>query len=134
MKPSSTATRRLGVGLFALVAAVSIMRLPHAAAQTTAPGSIDYLELFKTKVMPCIHPTVKPDTVTVELRKEPTTSGDTTTARVEAFYKGLIKKNSIQADIMIRQAGSIRQLKVNVLSDTSAVHGSCDLTSNWQDF
>jgi len=111
---------------------MSVMSPPHAAAQTTAP--IDYLALFKTQIMPCIHPTVKEDTVTVELRKEPTTSGETTTARVEAFYKGLIRKNSIQADIMVRQAGSIRQFKVSVLSDTSPVHGSCDMESNWKDF
>ena len=131
MKTNIAVAPRLRFALIGLGAAVSILPLSPAVADT-AP--VDYVELFKTKIMPCLHPTVKSDSVSVELRKEPATSGDITTARVEAFYAGLIKKNSIQADIMIRQSGSIRQLQVKVLSDTSMLHGSCDLTTNWKDF
>jgi hypothetical protein len=131
MKANIKVAAWLRLALIGFGAAVSILHLSSAVADT-AP--VDYVELFKTKIMPCLHPTVKADSVSVELRKEPATSGDVTTARVEAFYAGLIKKNSIQADIMVRQSGSIRQLQVKVLSDTSMMHGSCDLTTNWKDF
>ena len=131
MKANIKVAAWLRFALIGFGAAVSILPLSSAVADT-AP--VDYVELFKTKIMPCLHPTVKSDSVSVELRKEPATSGDVTTARVEAFYAGLIKKNSIQVDIMVRQSGSIRQLQVKVLSDTSMLHGSCDLTTNWKDF
>jgi len=131
MKANIKVAAWLRFALIGFGAAVSILPLSSAVADT-AP--VDYVELFKTKIMPCLHPTVKADSVSVELRKEPATSGDVTTARVEAFYAGLIKKNSIQADIMVRQSGSIRQLQVKVLSDTSMLHGSCDLTTSWKDF
>jgi hypothetical protein len=103
-------------------------------ASMAAAADPDYIGLFKTRALPCLHPTVKADQATVELRNGPTTSGDTTTVRLQAFYPGLVKKNSLEADLLVRQSGSIRQLKVNVLTDTSAVHGSCDLTKNWKDF
>ena len=122
----------LSFAAIGLGVAMSVLTLSPAVADTPSP--VDYVELFKTKIMPCLNPTVKSDSVSVELRKEPATSGDITTARVEAFYAGLIKKNSIQADIMVRQSGSIRQLQVKVLSDTSMLHGSCDLTTSWKDF
>jgi hypothetical protein len=120
--------RTVGVGVFFAAYALGV----SIAAADSAP--VDYVGLFRTKVLPCIHPTVAADKATIEIRKEATTSGDITTTRVGAFYAGLIKKNSLEADVMIRQAGSIRQLKINVLSDTSAVHGACDLTKNWVDF
>jgi hypothetical protein len=114
-------------GLGALCGAMLMASLATAAEP-------DYVGLFKTRVLPCLHPTVKADQATVELRNGPTTSGDTTTVRLQAFYPGMVKKNSLEADLLVRQLGSIRQLKVNVLSDTSSVHGSCDLTKNWKDF
>jgi hypothetical protein len=132
MKANVAVASWLRFALLGLGAAVSILPSSSAVADTASP--VDYIELFKSKIMPCLHPTVKSDAVSVELRKEPATSGDVTTARVEAFYAGLIKKNSIQADIMVRQSGSIRQLQVKVLSDTSMLHGSCDLTTTWKDF
>jgi hypothetical protein len=127
-------TRQIRLGLFGLGAALSLLHPPGAAAQTTSPASLDYVEIFKTKIFPCLHPTVKVATLKVELSKDAATSGDITTARVQAFYQGLINKNSMQVDIMVRQAGSIRQLKANVLSDTSALHGSCELVKDWKDF
>ena len=131
MKANITVAAWLRFALIGLGATMSILPSSSAVADT-AP--VDYVELFKTKIMPCLHPTVKSDSLSVELRKEPATSGEITTARVEAFYAGLIKKNSLQVDIMVRQAGSIRQFQVKVLSDTSMMHGSCDLTTNWKDF
>jgi hypothetical protein len=132
MKAKIAVAPRLRFAALGLGMAVSI--LPWSPAVADTPSPVDYVELFKTKIMPCLHPTVKSDSLSVELRKEPATSGDITTARVEAFYAGLIKKNSLQVDIMVRQSGSIRQLQVKVLSDTSMLHGSCDLTTSWKDF
>ena len=121
MKADIAVAPRLRFAAIGLGAVLSILPLSPAVADTASP--VDYVELFKTKIMPCLHPTVKMDSVAVELRKEPAPSGDITTARVEAFYAGLIKKNSLQVDIMVRQSGSIRQLQVKVLSDTSMLHG-----------
>jgi hypothetical protein len=132
MKAKIAVAPRLRFAALGLGMVVSI--LPWSPAVADTPSPVDYVELFKTKIMPCLHPTVKSDSLSVELRKEPATSGDITTARVEAFYAGLIKKNSLQVDIMVRQSGSIRQLQVKVLSDTSMLHGSCDLTTSWKDF
>jgi len=66
--------------------------------------------------------------------KGPETQGDTTTVRMKAFYQGLLKKDSIEANLIIRQAGSIRQMKVQVLADTGPAHKPCGLEQNWQDF
>jgi hypothetical protein len=126
---SVTGLRLLGVA----VAGSLVLTASLAGAQNSA-APIDYVELVRTKVLPCIHPTVKADKAEIEVQKDSTHSGDTTTTRVQVFYAGLIKKNSMQADILVRESGSIRQFRVNVLSDTSAVHGSCDLTKNWADF
>jgi hypothetical protein len=134
LKTNNAMTRQIKFGLFGVGAALSLLHMQGAVAETTNPTSLDYVEIFKTKVFPCIHPTVKTDTVKVELAKEAATAGDITTARVQAFYQGLINKNSMQVDIMVRQSGSIRQLKANVLSDTSSIHGSCELVKDWKDF
>jgi hypothetical protein len=53
---------------------------------------------------------------------------------VKAFYQGLFKKDSMEANLIIRQAGTIRQIKVQVLSDTGPAHKECALEQNWQDF
>ena len=62
-------TRQIKLGLFGLGAALSLLHMQGAVAETTSPASLDYVEIFKTKVFPCIHPTVKVDTVKVELSK-----------------------------------------------------------------
>lgn len=97
-------------------------------------AAVDYIEMFRTKILPCIHPSVKTDKAQIEIAKESAKSGDTTTTRIQAFYPGMIKNNAMQADILVRESGSIRQMRVNVLSDTSSMHGSCDMTKNWVDF
>src|ERR1700739_5018068 len=103
-------------GLGALCGAMLMASLATAAEP-------DYVGLFKTRVLPCLHPTVKADQATVEVRNGATPPVDTTTIRREAVYPGMAMKNSPEADLLVRQPGSIRQLKVNVLSDTSSVHG-----------
>lgn len=120
-------TRQIKLGLFGLGAALSLLHAPSAAAETTSPASLDYVEIFKTKIFPCIHPTVKIDTVKVELSKAAATSGDITTARVQAFYQGLINKNSIQVDIMVRQSGSIYSSRLTC----SATHLLFMARVNW---
>lgn len=44
------------------------------------------------------------------------------------------RKHSLDANLMVREAGSIRQMKVNVLADTGAELHRCALTKNWVDF
>ena len=96
--------------------------------------AIDYAAVFKKDVLKCMHPTVNVDKATVEISKPAEMAGEITTVRIKAFYDGLIKKNSLEADLMIRQSGSIRQIKVKPLSDTGTGMGSCDLEKNWKDF
>jgi hypothetical protein len=104
------------------------------AGSSPAAEGVNYIDLFRTRAIKCIHPTVNPEKATVETVKEPDTKGDTTTVRVKAFYQGLFKKDSMEANLIIRQAGSIRQIKVQVLSDTGPAHKECALEQNWQDF
>jgi hypothetical protein len=99
-----------------------------------AAADVDYGKLFLERALKCLHPTANPEKATVEIAKGPETKGDISTVRLKVFYSGLIKKHSMDADLMIRQAGSIRQMKVNVLSDTGSEISRCDLTKNWADF
>lgn len=100
-----------------------------ASAQTP-----DYAGLFKLKVLKCLHPTVNADTATYEVVKGPETKGETTTVRLKVFYSGMVKKNSMDADLMVRQSGSIRQLMVKVLSDSGTGMARCPMTTTWTDF
>ena len=96
--------------------------------------AIDYTKFFQEKVMHCLHPTVNTDKATYEIAKGPSKTGETTTVRFRVFYTGLVGgKNVMDADLMIREAGSIRQAKVNVLSDTGKSLGKCQLADNWAD-
>jgi hypothetical protein len=104
------------------------------AGSSLAADTANYTDLFRTRAIKCIHPTVNPEKATVEISKGPETQGDTTTVRVKAFYQGLLKKDAMEADLIIQQAGSIRQMKVQVLSDTGPIHKPCTLEQNWQDF
>jgi hypothetical protein len=101
---------------------------------TASAADIKYDDLFKTRALKCIHPTLNVDKATVEILKGPTTAGDVTTVRVKAYYEGWMKKNVMESDLMIRQAGSIRQLSVKVLSDSGSPHKACELENGWKDF
>ena len=98
-----------------------------------AADDVKYPDLFRDNAIKCLHPTVNPATATVEQTKAPEKSGDVTTVRLKAYYQGLIKKDVMEAELMVRQSGSIRQMKINVLAD-SATHKPCDLEKNWKDF
>jgi hypothetical protein len=104
------------------------------AGSSPAADAVNYTDLFRTRAIKCIHPTVNPEKATVETVKEPETKGDTTTVRVKVFYQGLFKNDFDEANLIIRQAGSIRQIKVQVLSDTGPAHKECAIEQNWQDF
>ena len=105
-----------------------------AATAASAADPVNYTELFRTKAIKCLHSTVNPDKATVEIVKPAEKAGEITTVRVKAFYDGLIRKNTLEADLMIREAGSIRQMRIKTLSDSAAAVGSCDLEKGWKDF
>jgi hypothetical protein len=100
------------------------------AGSSLAADTANYTDLFRTRAIKCIHPTVNPEKATVEISKGPETQGDATTVRVKAFYQGLLKKDAMEADLIIRQAGSIRQMKVQLLSDTGPAHKPCALDAD----
>lgn len=102
-----------------------------AASRAEAPN---YTEFFRLNVLKCIHATANIDKATVEILKPAETSGEITTVRLKAYYDGLIKKNNLEADLMVRQAGSIRQMKIKVLSDTGTTLAGCELEKTWKDF
>ena len=120
-------------GLRAAVLGLGVMMLAlPAMAADKAP--VDLPALVKSKIIKCLHPTVNPEKATVEVVKPAATEGEISTTRFKVFYDGLVKKNSMDLDVMVRSAGSIRQMKVNVLADSGTGGGSCDLTKNWSDF
>jgi hypothetical protein len=123
-------------GIRSMVFAAAALGLSLAAAGPVraADPAIDYVAIAKAKVLKCLHPTVKPDGATAEITKPTVTEGDVSTTRIKMFYSGMIKKNSVELEILVRKAGSIRQMRVNVLADTATEVGSCNLTKNWVDF
>ncbi len=122
-------------GLCGLIFGAATFALALAAVPARAADApIDYTGIARTRVLKCLHPTVKTDDATAEITKPTATEGERSTTRVKIFYSGLIKKNSVELDIMVRKAGSIRQMRVKVLADTATEVGSCDLVKNWVDF
>lgn len=117
-----------GVALLALSLAVT------SGPARAADQPIDYAAIAKTRVLKCIHPTAKPDDATAEVTKPTATDGELSTTRVKIFYSGWLKKHSAELDIMVRRAGSIRQMRIKVLSDSATETSSCDLAKNWVDF
>lgn len=105
-----------------------------AASAASAADPINYTELFRTKAIKCLHGTVNPDKATVEITKPAEKSGEVTTVRVKAFYDGLVRKNTLEAELMIREAGSIRQMRIKTLSDSAPSVSGCDLEKGWKDF
>ena len=103
-------------------------------AGTAQAADPNYAEMFRTRALKCIHSTVNPDKATVEVTRGPTTLGDVTTVRLKTFYEGLVRKNVMESEVMIRQAGSIRQWKVNTLADSGTGGHNCALEKNWTDF
>ncbi|MBV9757199.1 MAG: hypothetical protein JO047_09110 [Alphaproteobacteria bacterium] len=125
---------RFGIGCAAALGAM-LVALPGWAGQTPARAAdLDYTKLVRERVLHCLHPAAHADTATVEVAKPAEVNGDISTVRLKVFYSGIIKKHSLDLDLMVRQAGSIRQMKVNVLADTGAEMRKCELANNWVDF
>ncbi|MFZ2110030.1 MAG: hypothetical protein WAV18_32440 [Roseiarcus sp.] len=56
MKINNAMTGQIKLGLFGLGAVLSLLHVQSAAAETTSPTSLDYVEIFKTKVFPMYSP------------------------------------------------------------------------------
>ncbi len=96
--------------------------------------AMDYVEFARSTLLPCVHSTVNVDKAKAEYAKEPVTEGEMTTARVKVFYKGWIRSNSMLFEIKNRHAGSINQIRAEVLEDSSPVHSpDCKYLEGWQD-
>ena len=117
--------------LLTLGAALLVTVAGTAPARAT---DAEWVELFRNQVIKCMHGTVNPDKATVELIKQPEKAGDITTMRFKTYYDGLVRKNVMETELLIRQSGSIRQMKINSLSDTGTTLTHCDMEKNWHDF
>ena len=96
--------------------------------------ALDYVDFARTTLLPCVHSTVNVEKAKAELAKDPVTEGDLTTARVKVFYKGWIRSNSMLFEIKNRHAGSINQVRAEVLEDSSPVSTpDCKYLQGWQD-
>jgi|SRR5579875_2586217 len=120
-------------GWAALVGLLVAIGCGFSAASVRA-ADLDYAGLFRDHALKCLHPTVHADKARIEVVKGPEQHGDVSTVRLKVFYSGLIKKHAMDADLLVRQAGSIRQMKVQVLADTGTELHRCGLTTNWVDF
>ena len=116
------------------IAGLALLGALVAGSSVRADQAINYTELFRLNAIKCVHATVNPEKATVELLKGPDTSGEITTVRVKAYYDGLIRKNVMEADLMVRKAGSIRQMMIKVLSDSGTAVLGCDLEKTWKVF
>lgn len=116
-------------GVFCVLAAAGVVMALPARAET-----LNYVDLWRSKAIKCIHGTVNPEKATIEISKPAETAGEITTVRLKTFYEGLLKKNVMEADLMIRQAGSIRQMRIKILSDSGTSLGHCSMENTWTDF
>ena len=120
------------------LAAIAALPLALAIASPTmvrADDDIDFEEISKEKVLNCLHPTVRAESAQIERMGPPRTEGDITTQRMKIYYQGLIRRNNVEFEFLVRRSGSIRQMRVQVLSDTSPPNPLCSLTgTNWTDF
>lgn len=105
-----------------------------AAVPAARAADTNYIELFRKNVVKCMHSSVNPDKALIEVIKGPETAGEITTVRMKTYYDGLVKRNVMETDMMIRQAGSIRQMKINNLSDSGTTMARCDMEKTWRDF
>lgn len=97
-------------------------------------SAFDYVEFARTTLLKCVHPTASIEKAKAEYDKEPVTEGEMTTARVRVFYKGWIKSHSMLFEIANRHAGSINQVKAEVLEDSNAASSiDCNYVDGWQD-
>ena len=117
-----------------LAALAALLGLCASGTLASAAEAINYVEIFRANAIKCVHSSANPEKATIEVLKAPETVGEITTVRLKAYYETLIKKNVKEADLMVRQAGSIRQMKIKMLSDSGTALLGCDLEKTWKDF
>ena len=115
------------------VAAVSLVWSALSVGAPAHAEDVSASTLVKDKILNCLHPTANAAKATIEAQA-PKTESDITTTRVKVYYEGMIKKNSLEMDVLVRASGSIRQFKANVLSDTGVSMKPCEMTKTWTDF
>ena len=122
-------TSRLSTALaFSAALAGFVATTPAKAAD------LNWVELFRTQVLKCMHGTVNTEKAQIEVIKGPETAGEITTVRLKTYYDGMVRRNVMETDLMVRQAGSIRQMKINNLADSGTTLTHCDLEKTWRDF
>ena len=119
---------------FRIIALAASVGALLSVAGPARAADVDYIDVFRQKVLKCVHPTVNADKATVEITKGPDKAGETTTIRFKTFYDGLVRKNSMETEMMVRQAGSIRQMMIKTLADSGSGGGRCALEKSWADF
>lgn len=114
---------------------ISIVSSALLLMSSSLLAAVDYLDFAKNTLLGCAHPTADAKEAKAEYVNPPALNGDVTTARVRVFYKGWIKSNSMLVDIHYREAGSIKQIKAEVLEDSSSTghSGDCTYPKGWQD-
>lgn len=104
------------------------------AATPAKAADLNWVELFRTQVLKCMHGTVNTEKAQIEVIKGPETAGEITTVRLKTYYDGMIRRNVMETDLMVRQSGSIRQMKINNLADSGTSLSHCDMEKTWRDF
>ena len=105
-----------------------------SAASPAKAADLNWVELFRTQVLKCMHGTVNTEKAQIEVIKGPETAGEITTVRLKTYYDGMIRRNVMETDLIIRQSGSIRQMKINNLADSGTTLTHCDMEKTWRDF
>ena len=115
---------------FKYLACVTVFAVASVNSAFAEP--VNYEKITRERILQCLHPTTDPKKATVEVVKT-STSNQGEETRVKVFYEGLVRKNALEMDVMIRRAGNISQLQVKVLADSSPSLSSCPMTKYWID-
>lgn len=120
--------RRHKKGLILALALVFTLAMAASALALTGDW---YASFAKAKAFKCIHP--KSKVVKVEVLKPPKLDKDVESATVKIYYKGWIKKHSMEMVIMTTKIAGKLNAKVQVLVDTSSLKNiRCKLVKGWQ--
>ncbi|MBU0513542.1 MAG: hypothetical protein KJ621_02105 [Proteobacteria bacterium] len=113
-----------------------ILALALVFSLATAAGALAltgdwYAKFAKDKAFKCIHP--KSKVIKVEVLKPPKLDKDVESATIKIYYKGWIKKHSMEMVIMTTKIGGKLNAKVQVLVDTASIKNiRCKLVKGWQ--
>jgi len=114
-----------------LILAMALMFGLATAAGALAMTADWYANFAKNKAFKCIHP--KSKVTKVEVVKPPKLDKDVESATVKIYYKGWIKKHSMEMVISTTKIGGKLNAKVLVLVDTASIKNiRCKLVKGWQ--